>query len=344
MVLKKAFPKVTLSSVLYFLFFSSTKRANCQPIRGLPVGPYSWTTRGASPALLLSTVKVWGTCARTPISRPGPKHLTLLGSTSSRTGTLNGLPETRTKTFGLFQSPIGPISWKLRVQDAPPGTGRPPKVMLTSYSPGVKGIYSTLQLPSLLSLQDIFASDGPSMARPSPPVPAPLKNNGSELELKLLQSVRQSCWMYLVSTVKQFVALTRPSSRPGPKARTRLGSQPSVTDTLNGLFGSEISSNETSIRCKPADRTQASFSTWSTTDPRPSSTGNHQEHFSHQVSNTPSSSAQEVEPVRTCHSTQHKTTCHQGASWSVALMYGSVDRSVRTSTPFEPSTEHRTNI
>lgn len=77
-------------------------------------------------------------------------------------------------------------------------------------------MYSTVQLPSLLSLQDIFASDGPSMARPSPPVPAPLKNNRSELELKLLQNVTQSCQMYLVSTVKQFIVLTRPSSRPGP--------------------------------------------------------------------------------------------------------------------------------
>lgn len=36
-------------------------------------------------------------------------------------------------------------------------------------------MYSTLQLPSLLSLQDILASDGPSMANPRPPVPAPLK-------------------------------------------------------------------------------------------------------------------------------------------------------------------------
>lgn len=46
--------------------------------------------------------------------------------------------------------------------------------MLTSYRPGVKGTYSTLQLPSLLSLQDIFDSDGPSTVMPRPPIPAPL--------------------------------------------------------------------------------------------------------------------------------------------------------------------------
>lgn len=57
--------------------------------------------------------------------------------------------------------------------------------MLTSYSPGVKGIYSTLQLPSLLSLQDILASDGPSMANPRPPVPAPLKGENTSLQGKI---------------------------------------------------------------------------------------------------------------------------------------------------------------
>lgn len=89
-------------------------------------------------------------------------------------------------------------------------------MILTSYSPGVNGMYSTLQLPSLLSLQDIFASEGPSMARPRPPVPAPLKDKGSEVELKLPQSGKRSCQIHLVSTLKQFVVLTRPSSRPGP--------------------------------------------------------------------------------------------------------------------------------
>lgn len=57
--------------------------------------------------------------------------------------------------------------------------------------------------------------------------------------------------MYLVSTVKQLGLLTKPSSRPGPYARTRLGSQPSATDTLNGLLGTGTSSYNTSIRCTP---------------------------------------------------------------------------------------------
>jgi len=60
--------------------------------------------------------------------------------------------------------------------------------MLTSYSPGVKGIYSTLQLPSLLSLQDILASDGPSMANPRPPVPAPLKERKIQTSIKYFHS------------------------------------------------------------------------------------------------------------------------------------------------------------
>lgn len=34
----------------------------------------------------------------------------------------------------------------------------------------------------------------------------------------------------------------RPSWRPGPAATTRVGSHPSVTDTLNGLFGTGVSS------------------------------------------------------------------------------------------------------
>lgn len=41
--------------------------------------------------------------------------------------------------------------------------------------PGSYGMYSTEQLPSLLSVHDIFASEGPSTARPNPPVPAPLQ-------------------------------------------------------------------------------------------------------------------------------------------------------------------------
>lgn len=50
--------------------------------------------------------------------------------------------------------------------------------MLRLYVPGSYGMYSTLQLPSLLSVQDILASDGPSIARPRPPVPAPLEREG----------------------------------------------------------------------------------------------------------------------------------------------------------------------
>lgn len=64
-----------------------------------PVGPYSSTSSGATPALLQSTVKVWGTWALTPLPRPGPEHFTLLGSTSSLTGTLNGLPKHPQKWF-----------------------------------------------------------------------------------------------------------------------------------------------------------------------------------------------------------------------------------------------------
>lgn len=55
-----------------------------------------------------------------------------------------------------------------------PGMCCPPYVMLTSYRPGTYGVYSTLQLPSLLSLQDILDSDGPSTVIPKPPIPAPL--------------------------------------------------------------------------------------------------------------------------------------------------------------------------
>ena len=45
----------------------------------------------------------------------------------------------------------------------------------TSYSPWTRGTYSTVQEPSRLSLHVIFASEGPSIARPRPPVPAPVK-------------------------------------------------------------------------------------------------------------------------------------------------------------------------
>lgn len=46
-------------------------------------------------------------------------------------------------------------------------------LMVTSYSPGSVGIYSTEHEPSRLSLHVILASDGPSIAKPKPPTPAP---------------------------------------------------------------------------------------------------------------------------------------------------------------------------
>lgn len=58
----------------------------------VPEGPRRVTSRGASPAPLQSTVKVWGTRALTLGPSPGPEHLTLLGSTTSFTGTRKGLP------------------------------------------------------------------------------------------------------------------------------------------------------------------------------------------------------------------------------------------------------------
>lgn len=59
---------------------------------------------------------------------------------------------------------------------------------------------------------------------------------------------------YLVSTVKQLDLLVIPPSRPGPYARTRVGSHPSTTDTLKGLLGTGASSYSTSIRCIPGHR------------------------------------------------------------------------------------------
>lgn len=61
-------------------------------LRFLPLGPATTTSRGATPALLVSTVKDCGILARTAVPRPGPAIFTLLGSTTSFTGTLKGLP------------------------------------------------------------------------------------------------------------------------------------------------------------------------------------------------------------------------------------------------------------
>lgn len=62
------------------------------PRHSVPVGPSTATCRGARPAWLQSTVKVWGTRALTPAPSPGPEHFTFPGSTTSFTGTRNGLP------------------------------------------------------------------------------------------------------------------------------------------------------------------------------------------------------------------------------------------------------------
>lgn len=62
-----------------------------------PLGPVTATDNGAIPALLQSTVKVWGILARTLEPTPGPESFTLLESTKSFTGTLNGLPVKGTK-------------------------------------------------------------------------------------------------------------------------------------------------------------------------------------------------------------------------------------------------------
>lgn len=56
-------------------------------------------------------------------------------------------------------------------------------LIATSYSPGSVGMYSTEQEPSLLSLHVILASDGPSMARERPPVPAPSILTNQKLDL-----------------------------------------------------------------------------------------------------------------------------------------------------------------
>lgn len=58
----------------------------------VPVGPSSVTSRAARPAALTSTVKLWGSRARTLGPSPGPEHVTFEASTASRTRTRNGLP------------------------------------------------------------------------------------------------------------------------------------------------------------------------------------------------------------------------------------------------------------
>lgn len=80
--------------------------------------------------------------------------------------------------------------------------------------PGSYGMYSTQQLPSLLSVQDILASEGPSIASPSPPVPAPLhKNNKRENDTEVRELCNHNCDLTLshrVSTVNLLCLLVMP--------------------------------------------------------------------------------------------------------------------------------------
>lgn len=66
----------------------------------------------------------------------------------------------------------------------------------------MKGTYSTLQLPSLLSLQDIFDSDGPSTVIPRPPIPAPL--------IKEQHTLNQDKTFTLVKTLSALLSPTVP--------------------------------------------------------------------------------------------------------------------------------------
>ena len=71
------------------------------PRQSIPVGLSTATCRGARPAWLQSTVKVWGTRALTPAPSPGPAHFTFPGSTTSFTGTRKGLPARRRTSICL---------------------------------------------------------------------------------------------------------------------------------------------------------------------------------------------------------------------------------------------------
>lgn len=61
---------------------------------------------------------------------------------------------------------------------------------LTSYSPYSVGVYSTEHEPSRLSLHVIFASDGPSTAKPKLPVPAP-EITGRRAELRTIEGTKK---------------------------------------------------------------------------------------------------------------------------------------------------------
>lgn len=78
------------------------------------------------------------------------------------------------------------------------------------------------------------------------------RSNKIKIPFSVPLLMRMSC-QYLVSTVNRLGLLTSPSSNPGPYARTRVGSQPSVTITLKGLLGTAMSSYRISIRCMPTE-------------------------------------------------------------------------------------------
>lgn len=63
---------------------------------------------------------------------------------------------------------------------------------------------------------------------------------------------------HLVTMLKLLGLLVRACSRPGPEATTLLGSHPSVTDTLKGLFGTCVSSYRTWTLCTPEWRRRRS--------------------------------------------------------------------------------------
>lgn len=117
----------------------------------------------------------------------------------------------------------------------------------------MKGTYSTLQLPSLLSLQEILDSDGPSTVMDRSPIPAPLEEEGGHTQIRtgeeLQDQTRPSDWedsrAHLVMILKLLGLSVRPCWRPGPEATTLLGSHPSDTETLKGLLGTGVSSYRT---------------------------------------------------------------------------------------------------
>lgn len=133
-------------------------------------GPWSdliFTAIGALPAFEVSIVNFVGTPGRHFVeSNPGPYALTKLEFTSK-------------STFTYKLKHLNVVHFECHFQftlKGDPGICCSANLIVTSYSPGSVGIYSTEHEPSRLSLQVIFASDGPSIAKPKPPVPAPAKD------------------------------------------------------------------------------------------------------------------------------------------------------------------------